>query len=53
MSNHPNRLFFTLSINQAWFLYHVLRFVPGKSAGGLRKTLGDLLKAMPKVSGGK
>lgn len=45
--NYPKLIFF-LRPNQAWFLYHVLRFVPGQTAGELRQTLGNLLKMLPK-----
>lgn len=45
--NYP-KVFLYLSAGQAWWLYQVLRFIPGQTARNLRKTLGDLLKMLPK-----
>lgn len=36
-----------LSSKQAWFLYYVLKVIPGGTAKGLRTSLGNLLKALP------
>jgi hypothetical protein len=37
-----------LSSKQAWFLYYLLKVVPGGTAKGLRTSLGNLLKTLPK-----
>ncbi|MCK6625558.1 MAG: hypothetical protein L6R45_10330 [Anaerolineae bacterium] len=37
-----------MSSKQAWFLYFILKVIPGKSARELRTSLGNLLEAMPK-----
>ncbi|MBE7557332.1 MAG: hypothetical protein HS126_40360 [Anaerolineales bacterium] len=42
------KIFLTLSSKQAWFLYYLLKVVPGGTAKGLRTSLGDLLQALPK-----
>ncbi|GIK43803.1 MAG: hypothetical protein BroJett011_76360 [Chloroflexota bacterium] len=42
------RIILMLSSKQAWFLYYLLKVVPGGTAKGLRTSLGDLLQALPK-----
>lgn len=41
------KIFLTLSSKQAWFLYYLLKVVPGRTAKGLRTNLGNLLQALP------
>ena len=41
------RVIMMMSSKQAWFLYYLLKVVPGKSAKELRSSLGNLLKALP------
>lgn len=36
-----------LSSRQAWFLYYLLKVIPGGTAKGLRTNLSSLLKALP------
>lgn len=38
-----------LSSKQAWFLYFLLKVVPGGTARDLRSSLGNLLEAMKKT----
>jgi hypothetical protein len=40
------KIILMLSSKQAWFLYFLLKVVPGKSSQELRKNLGNLLAAM-------
>lgn len=37
-----------ISSKQAWFLYYLLKVVPGGTAKELRASLGHLLEALPK-----
>ncbi|MBE7473165.1 MAG: hypothetical protein HS114_28880 [Anaerolineales bacterium] len=37
-----------MSSRQAWFLYYLLKVVPGGTAKQLRTSLGHLLEALPK-----
>ncbi len=41
------RIILMLSSKQAWFLYYLLKVIPGGTAKGLRASLGNLLKALP------
>lgn len=41
------RIILMLSSKQAWFLYYLLKVIPGGTAKGLRTSLGDLLRALP------
>jgi hypothetical protein len=41
------KIILMLNSKQAWFLYYLLKVVPGGTAKGLRTSLGDLLKALP------
>lgn len=41
------RVILMLSSKQAWFLYYLLKVIPGATAKGLRISLGNLLKALP------
>lgn len=40
------RVILMLSSKQAWFLYYLLKVVPGGTAKQLRTNLGNLLEAM-------
>lgn len=40
------RVILMLSQKQAWFLYYLLKVVPGKTALELRRNLGKLLVSM-------
>ncbi|HXV44664.1 MAG TPA: hypothetical protein VEC96_16505 [Anaerolineae bacterium] len=40
------KIILMLSSKQAWFLYFLLKVVPGQTAQALRKNLGNLLEAM-------
>jgi hypothetical protein len=42
------RIILMLSAKQAWFLYYVLKVVPGGTAKQLRTNLGNLLEVMKK-----
>jgi hypothetical protein len=41
------RIILMLNSKQAWFLYYLLKVVPGGTAKGMRTSLGDLLKKLP------
>lgn len=42
------RVILMLSSKQAWFLYYLLKVIPGGTAKNLRQQIGGLLEAMKK-----
>lgn len=41
------KIILMISSKQAWFLYYLLKVIPGATAKGLRTQLGNLLQALP------